>query len=82
MSTNPRGEKQAPGEVRTYADIEALPPNMVGEIVFGVLHAHPRPAPRVALAIGELATELSAQEIAIRKPLRNTMVRGPNLSMR
>jgi Uma2 family endonuclease len=28
----------------TYADIEALPKNVVGEIFFGVLHAHPRPA--------------------------------------
>ena len=28
----------------TYADIEALPANMVGEILFGVLHAQPRPA--------------------------------------
>jgi len=30
----------------TYADIEALAPNIVGEIAFGVLHTHPRPAPR------------------------------------
>jgi Uma2 family endonuclease len=28
----------------TYADIEALPPNMVGEILAGELHASPRPA--------------------------------------
>jgi Uma2 family endonuclease len=26
----------------TYADIEALPPHVVGEILFGVLHAMPR----------------------------------------
>jgi hypothetical protein len=26
----------------TYRDIEALPANMVGELVRGVLHAHPR----------------------------------------
>ena len=30
----------------TYADIEALPDNVVGEILFGVLHTQPRPAPR------------------------------------
>ena len=30
----------------TYADIEALPPNMVGEILFGNLVTHPRPARR------------------------------------
>jgi Uma2 family endonuclease len=29
-----------------YADILALPEGMVGEIVHGVLYAHPRPAPR------------------------------------
>ncbi len=28
----------------TYADIEALPSNMVGELVQGILHANPRPA--------------------------------------
>src|SRR2546430_2584694 len=34
----------------TYADIEALAPNMVGEIIRGVLYANPRPAPRHARA--------------------------------
>ena len=43
----------------TYADIEALPPNMVGEIIFGVLHAHPRPAPRHGVASGRLQSELT-----------------------
>lgn len=28
----------------TYADLEALPPNQVGEIIAGVLYASPRPA--------------------------------------
>jgi Uma2 family endonuclease len=39
----------------TYADIEALPPNMVGEILFGSLVTHPRPTPRhgaAAYAVG------------------------------
>ena len=39
----------------TYADIEALPKNQVGEILFGVLHAHARPAlphTNVASALG------------------------------
>lgn len=39
----------------TYADLEALPPNVVGEILFGILHAVPRPGAshaRVASAIG------------------------------
>jgi Uma2 family endonuclease len=43
----------------TYADIEALPENMVGEIIFGVLHAHPRPTPRHGVASGRLQTELT-----------------------
>lgn len=42
----------------TYADIEALPTNMVGEIIFGVLHAHPRPAPPHGVATDELRIEL------------------------
>jgi len=42
----------------TYADIEALPDNVVGEILFGVLHSHPRPAPRHGLAAIELGYEL------------------------
>ncbi|RTL70336.1 MAG: Uma2 family endonuclease [Hyphomicrobiales bacterium] len=43
----------------TYADLEALPPNMVGEIIFGALHAHPRPHGRHGGAAIELGAELS-----------------------
>lgn len=42
----------------TYADLEALPPNMVGEIIRGVLHAHPRPTPRHARAATRMSSEL------------------------
>lgn len=42
----------------SYADIEALAPNIVGEIAFGVLHTHPRPAPRHAVAAGAIGAEL------------------------
>jgi Uma2 family endonuclease len=42
----------------TYADIEALPAHMVGQILFGVLHAHPRPAPRHARAFTRLISEI------------------------
>lgn len=42
----------------TYADIEALPENMVGEILFGELHVHPRPATRHARAAWRLAGQL------------------------
>jgi len=44
-------------KIATYADIEALPPNMVGEILFGSLITHPRPTPRhgaAAYAVGSL----------------------------
>lgn len=44
--------------VATYSDIEALPENMVGEILFGVLHAHPRPEPRHANATSVLGHEV------------------------
>ena len=42
----------------TYADIEALPPNMVGEIVRGVLYATPRPASPHSAATSALGEEL------------------------
>ncbi|WP_437745060.1 Uma2 family endonuclease [Sorangium sp. So ce1504] len=43
----------------TYADLEAVPPNKVAELVRGTLHVFPRPAPRHAQAETELATELA-----------------------
>jgi Uma2 family endonuclease len=42
----------------SYADIEALPPNVTGQIAFGVLHTMPRPAPRHARAAVVLGHEL------------------------
>jgi Uma2 family endonuclease len=42
----------------TYADIEALPPNVVGEILFGTLVTHPRPSPWHARAQSSLTYEL------------------------
>jgi Uma2 family endonuclease len=47
-----------PARPATYADLEALPVNMTGQILFGVLHAHPRPAPRHAEAQHGLQVEL------------------------
>ena len=44
----------------TYADIERLPPHLVGEIIYGTLHAHPRPAPRHAVAASELGSEITS----------------------
>lgn len=42
----------------TYDDILALPPGINGQILFGVLHAHPRPAPKHAQAASTLGEEL------------------------
>src|SRR3954452_17354043 len=44
-----------------YAALEALPPNMVGEIVFGYLHAHPRPARQHGRAASELLVEIGSR---------------------
>ena len=45
-------------QTAAYADIEALPPNMVGEILFGSLVAHPRPVPGHIAATDYLGYEL------------------------
>jgi Uma2 family endonuclease len=42
----------------TYADIEALPPNVTGQILYGFLHSHPPPAPRHGKSQHELQLEL------------------------
>lgn len=42
----------------TYDDLLALPAHVVGQIVFGVLHAHPRPAPKHANASSTLGEVL------------------------
>lgn len=47
-----------PARPATYADIEALPPEVVGEILGGVLHTHPRPALAHAHATSVLGGEL------------------------
>lgn len=41
-----------------YQDIIDLPENIVGEIIYGQLETHPRPAPRHALAPGSIDDEL------------------------
>jgi Uma2 family endonuclease len=46
-------------KVGTYADLEALPPHLVGELIFGVVHASPRPAALHANAAVGLTEELS-----------------------
>jgi Uma2 family endonuclease len=43
----------------TYADLEAVPPGKVAELIGGVLHVMPRPAPKHALASSALGGELT-----------------------
>jgi Uma2 family endonuclease len=42
----------------TYADLEAVPPHLVAEIIDGELVTHPRPSPRHGLAASALGVEL------------------------
>lgn len=42
----------------SYQDIIDLPENMVGEIIYGQLESHPRPAPKHALATSSIGDEL------------------------
>jgi Uma2 family endonuclease len=44
----------------TYQELCELPENVVGEIVYGVLHASPRPAPKHARASSTLGVELGS----------------------
>lgn len=49
----------APAERKaTYADLEQLPAHVVGELLFGVLHAFPRPRLRHARASTRLGSRL------------------------
>ena len=41
-----------------YEDLFDLPENLVGEIIDGELHTHPRPAPRHSVALSALGGEL------------------------
>jgi Uma2 family endonuclease len=43
-------------KIATYADIEALPPHVVGEIIYGTLVTHPRPTPKHAAAHSSLGS--------------------------
>lgn len=47
-------------KLATYDDLIALPPNRVGEIVHGVLHSHPRPAPGHALSASSIGFSLGS----------------------
>lgn len=49
---------QRAAERATYADLEALPTHVTGEILFGALYTHPRPAPKHAQAASTLGEEL------------------------
>ncbi len=49
------GMNAAAKKVACYEDLLSIPPHQVGQVVFGVLHAHPRPAlihANTAIALG------------------------------
>jgi Uma2 family endonuclease len=56
MNEHTRGQRSP----ATYQDVLDAPPHMVAELVEGVLHLHPRPASRHALAGSSLGFELGA----------------------
>jgi Uma2 family endonuclease len=43
----------------TYADLEAVPPHLVAEIIHGALVTHPRPSPRHGFAANALSASLT-----------------------
>jgi Uma2 family endonuclease len=47
------------GKRATYADLEAVPGNLVAEIINGVLRTHPRPSPRHGGTANALGHELT-----------------------
>jgi len=51
---------QSAKRTATYADIERLPANIVGEIIHGMLLTHPRPSPRHAATSSALGVGLGA----------------------
>ena len=46
-------------KLATYADLEAVPPHLVAEILFGALVTHPRPVLKHAIAHSNLGAELN-----------------------
>ena len=49
---------EAVQKLATYKDLLLVPENQVAEIIYGVLHTHPRPAPKHAWASSSLGDEL------------------------
>ncbi|XYH94527.1 Uma2 family endonuclease [Sorangium sp. So ce1128] len=54
------GQPAAKPRRATYADLEAVPPNKVAELIRGVLHVMPRPAPRHARVASRLGAKLGS----------------------
>lgn len=66
----------------TYADIEALPPHLVGEILFGNLVTHPRPHCRHGLAASALgAISTNAFQFGVGGPGGWVFVDEPELHL-
>jgi Putative restriction endonuclease len=66
----------------TYADIEALPPHVTGEILFGVLHSQPRPAaPHIGAASGLGMMLGSPYQMGRGGPGGSIILDGPELHL-
>ncbi|MCB9727935.1 MAG: Uma2 family endonuclease [Deltaproteobacteria bacterium] len=66
----------------TYADVVALPPHLVGEILGGELFASPRPAPRHARAASRLGALLGGPfDLGISGPGGWLILDEPELSL-
>lgn len=52
------GDSSTKPRPATYADLEAVPPHLVAEILFGALVTHPRPAPGHGATAGSLNIEI------------------------
>ena len=50
--------KTGPKHAATYADLEAVPPHLVAEVIDGTLVTHPRPLPAHAAAMFALGNEI------------------------
>lgn len=66
--------RHKPQRPASYADLEAVPPHVVAEILAGELATHPRPMPRHATAQNSLSEELTG-------PFQKRRGGGPGVSI-
>lgn len=54
-------QRATPEHSATYAEIEALPPHVTGQIIYGTLYAQSRPAPKHTRAASTLGFEVGSR---------------------